>query len=263
MHTFGAGVLIGTPVTDAQGNAISLPSPVQFGILQEVDVDEEWELKELYGANQFPVDLGRGKGKVTMKAKAANINAELFNTFIFGVTLHTGYEAIYQDLTGTTLTAGSTGAGIAPAPPNSGIYLADLGVQDANAVPFTRVAAGSTPTGGQYHVTGATATAVYVFSDVDVTAAVKAFINYTYYNNTSPTAARNLSVTNLPMGYAPVFQVDFMAQMHGKTYYIRYPNCISTKLSRTFKNDDFTIPEFDISAFADSSGNISYQYLSE
>jgi hypothetical protein len=263
MHTFGAGVLIGTASTDAQGNAIALPSPVQFGILQEVSVDEEYELKELYGANQYPVDLGRGKGKVTMKAKAANINAELFNTFIFGQTVNTGYEAIFQDLTGTTLTGGSTGAGVTPAPPNSGIYLADLGVQDANQIPFTRVAAGSAPTGGQYHVTGATATAAYVFSDVDVTAAVKAFINYTYTNATSPAAARRITVQNLPMGYAPVFQIDLMAQMHGKTYYIRYPNCISTKLSRTFKNDDFTIPEFDISAFADSSGNISYQYFSE
>lgn len=263
MHTFGAGVLIGTPVTDAQGNTISLPSPVQFGILQEVSVDEEFELKELYGANQFPVDLGRGKGKVTMKAKAANINAELFNTFIFGQTLATGYQSIYQDLTGTTLTAGSTGAGIAPTPPSTGIYLTDLGVQDDNAIPFTRVAQGSTPTGGQYRTTGATAAVKYIFSDVDVAAAKKAFINYIYYNNTLPAAARRVTVQNLPMGYAPVFAVDLMAQMHGLTYYIHYPNCISTKLSRTFKNDDFTIPEFDISAFADSSGNISYQYFSE
>lgn len=263
MHTFGAGVLIGIPVTDAQGNAIAIPSPVQFGIVQEVDVDEEWELKELYGAQQFPVDLGRGKGKVTMKAKAANINAELYNTFIFGQTVTTGYKAIYQDLTGVTLTAGSTGAGVAPTPPNSGIFATDLGVQDSNQIPFTRVAQGSAPTGGQYHVTGATGTAAYVFSDQDVTAAVKAFINYTYTNATSPAAARQIQVVNLPMGYAPVFEVNFMAQMHGKTYTIRYPNCISTKLSRAFKNDDFTIPEFDISAFADASGNISYQSFSE
>jgi hypothetical protein len=262
MHTFGAGVLIGTPVTDAAGNAIAIPSPVQFGILQEVDLDEEFELKELYGANQFPVDLGRGKGKVTMKAKAANINAELFNTFIFGQTITAGYEAIYQDLTGNTLTAGSH-TGFSPTPPNSGVYLADLGVQDGNAIPFTRVASASAPTGGQYHITGVTGTAAYVFSDVDIAAAVKAFINYTYTNATSPSAAKQIQVVNLPMGYAPVFQVDLMAQMHGKTYYVRYPNCISTKLSRAFKNDDFTIPEFDISAFADSSGNISYQYFSE
>lgn len=263
MHTFGAGMLFGTPLTNSAGTAITLPSPVQFGILQEISVDEEFELKELYGANQFPVDLGRGKGKVTMKAKAANINAELFNTFIFGQTLATGYEAIYQDLTGTTLTGGSTGAGVTPVPPNSGIFLADLGVQDSNAIPFTRVAQGSAPTGGQYHITGATATAAYVFSDVDVTAAVKAFINYTYSNAANPVAARNIQVVNQPMGYAPTFSVDLMAQMHGKTYYVRYPNCISTKLSRTFKNDDFTVPEFDISAFADASGNISYQYFSE
>src|SRR5579862_9196541 len=212
MHTFGAGVLVGTPVQDASGNAISPASPVQFGILQEISCDYEWEVKELYGAAQFPVDLGRGKGKVTMKAKAANINAELFNTFMFGQTVATGYQAIYQDLTGTTLTAGSTGAGVAPSPPNGGIFLADLGVQDQNQIPFTRVAQGSTPTAGQYHVTGATATATYVFSGVDVTAAVKAFISYAYTNASSPTAARNIALVNLAMGSVPVFEVDFMAQ---------------------------------------------------
>ena len=43
----------------------------------------------------------------------------------------------------------------------------------------------------------------------------------------------------------------------------KYPNAVSNKLSRTFKNDDWAIPEFDIECFADSSGNISYLYAYE
>lgn len=262
MHTFGAGVMIGTPLTTSAGGAISNPSPVQFGILQEVTIDDEWEVKELYGANQFPVDIGRGKGKVTMKAKAANINAELFNTFVFGQTIATGYEAIYQDLTGTAI-PGTAGGGwaVTVVPPNSGVWLADLGVQASNQIPFTRVAAAATPTGGQYSLTGGTG--VYQFSMQDHTNAVTAFINYVYQNAANPTAARNVAVVNQPMGYAPTFQVDFMAQMHGNTYYISYPNCVSTKLSRTFKNDDFTVPEFDIQAFASAAGTVFTIYLSE
>ena len=59
MITFGAGVLFGTPLYDATGTAIANPSPIQFGILQDVTVDESWETKELYGDAQFPVAVGR------------------------------------------------------------------------------------------------------------------------------------------------------------------------------------------------------------
>jgi len=262
MHTFGAGVLIGTQTQDAAGNAIALGSPIQFGILQEVTFDEDFELKELYGANQFPVDVGRGKGKVMLKAKFANINAELYNAFVYGLSsINTGYATIFQDLTGTAVpgTAGATSVIVVP--PSTGIFQADLGVQDGNGIPFTRVA--SSPTGGQYNTTGATGgtSMDYQFSNQDVGRTV--FINYEYSNASLPAAAKNFALINQPMGYAPVFQVDLMAQMHGKTYYVRFPNAISTKLSRTFKNDDFTIPEMDISCFADSTGHIHYSYFSE
>src|SRR5882672_3704584 len=100
---FGAGFLFGTPLTNAQGTAIATPSPVQFGILQEVTVDEDFEMKKLYGAGQFPVAVGRGKGSVSIKAKAANFSAELYNTFFYGQTLVPGYFALYNDLTGTAI----------------------------------------------------------------------------------------------------------------------------------------------------------------
>lgn len=260
MWTFGAGVLIGTPTQDAQGNAIaaSARSPVQFGILQEVTVDEEWEEKSLYGANQFPVDVGRGKGKVMLKAKAAQINAELYNAFIYGQTLATGYAAIANDLTGTAVpgTAGATGGTVTVVPPSTGVFSTDLGVTDANGIPYTRVA--SSPTAGQYSVN---ATGTYTFSNLTNGSTV--FINYAYTNASLPAAAKSIQVVNLPMGYAPFFQVDLMAKKNGNTHYLRYPNVMASKLSRTFKNDDFTIPDFEMTAFADSSGYISYQWLSQ
>ena len=43
----------------------------------------------------------------------------------------------------------------------------------------------------------------------------------------------------------------------------RFPNCIAAKLTMNFKNEDFMIPEFDFSAFADSAGNIFYWDLDE
>lgn len=252
MFTFGAGVLIGTPLQDANGVAIVNPSPIQFGILQEVTVDESYEAKELYGANSFPVDVGRGKGKITLKAKAANISAELVNAFMYGQTLVTGFETIYNDLTGAVIPA--TPFTITPTVPASGTWAYDLGVQDSNGIPYMRVA--SSPTTGQYSVTAG----AYLFAAADTGKTV--FINYKYTAST-PASARKITVQNLPMGTAPFFQVDLAAKKNGNVYTVKFPKAMSTKIARTFKNDDYTIPEIEIVCFADQLGNISYNCYSE
>lgn len=249
MIEFGAGVLFGTPLYDASGTAIATPSPVQFGILQEVTQDEDFEMKKLYGANQFPVAIGRGKGSVKLKAKAALISAQLYNTFYYGQTLTSGYEAIYNDLTGRNATATVT-----IAPPSTGTFGYDLGVQGANGVPFTRVT--GTPTGGQYSVTTG---GVYTFSSQDAAAATKVFINYEYTNASLPASAKKLTQVNLPMGYNPSFQVDLQTTYQGKTLTVRYPNAVAGKISTLYKNDDFTIPDMEIECFADAQGNIAYR----
>lgn len=248
MYTFGAGALIGTPLQDALGNAIANPSPIQFGILQDVTLDEEWEEKSLYGANQFPVDTGRGKGKILIKAKHANINAELVNAFLYGQTLVTGFFDNYIDLTGTAIPA--TPYTITPTPPSSGVFGYDLGVQDGNGIPYTRVASG--PTTGQYTVTAG----AYLFAAADTGKTV--YINYQYTNSSSPASARKITVVNEPMGSAPFFQVDLRVSKNGKNFTVKYPKAMASKISRTFKNDDYTIPEIDIVCFADSLGNVSY-----
>lgn len=247
MITFGAGVLFGTPLYDATGTAIAVPSPVQFGILQNITVDESWETKELYGANQFPVAVGRGKGKVQLKAQAANFNAELVNTFLYGVSLTSSYQTIYNDLTG--LVVPTSPYTITPTAPSSGSVVADLGVTSAvNGVPYTRVA--SSPTGGQYSYSSG----AWTFASQDY--GKTAFINFVY--SATVAGAKKINVTNAPMGLMPIFQVDLSTQYQGKTVYIRYPNCVASSFTRSYKNDDFAIPEFTIDAFADGSGNISY-----
>jgi hypothetical protein len=253
MYNFGAGALVGIPTYDALGNAITTPTPIQFGTLQEVTVDEEWEGKPLYGALQFPVAYGRGKGKVTLKAKVALINAELWNAFSYGLTLGSTYENIYEDLTGTLIPTSPYQVVTTSVTAN---MVADLGVRDGNGVPYTRAA--SSPTSGQYSYL-ATA-AQYTFSNLDQ--AKKVFINYAY-SSTGVASAKSINVTNLPMGYSPFFECHLRTQWQGKTLYVRYPQAVSNKLSRTAKNDDWMIPEFDIECFADVNGNISYLYAYE
>ena len=241
---FGAGVLWGTPLTDATGAAIANPSPILFGALQEVSLDISFDTKTLHGSNQFPLAIGRGKGKVSGKAKAADIKGNLFNSIFFGQTIAAGIVGDDYDTTGSVIPA--TPFTITPTPPSSGTWSQDLGVRDSNGLPMTRVS--SAPTAGQYSVSAG----IYTFAAADTGKTV--FISYQY--TATSTSAKKSTVQNLPMGYAPTFRVDLFMPYQGKQLIITLNNCISTKLSLPTKLDDFTMPEFDFEAFADGSGNV-------
>lgn len=73
-YQFGPGTLAATP---------QVGSPVTFGALQDVSVDFQFTSKQLNGSKQFPLVIARGTGKITGKAKFANINAALFNDLFF------------------------------------------------------------------------------------------------------------------------------------------------------------------------------------
>lgn len=242
---FGSGILWGTPTTDAAGNAIANPTPVQFGTLQEVSLDVNFENKTLHGQNQFPVAVGRGKGKVSGKAKFAQMNGTLLNSLFFGQTMTAGIINDYYDTTGQAVPMALS---ITITPPSSGTFTTDLGVRDASGLPMTRVA--SSPASGQYAVD--TSTGEYTFNAADEDAVV--FINYQY--TAASTTARKSSIVNVPMGYAPAFRVDLMMPYAGKSMIWTLPNAISTKLTIATKLDDFMMPEFDFEGFADGAGNV-------
>lgn len=253
LYNFGAGVLWGAATQDAYGNAIAanVQTPVQFGVLQEVSVDISFDTKMLYGQNQFPVAVGRGKGKVSGKAKFAQLNGALLNNLFFGQTLTSGIYSEVYDVIGTVIP--TTPFTITPTVPNAGTWSQNLGVRDSNGVPMIRVA--SAPTTGQYSV----AAGVYTFAAADVAKIM--FIDY-QYTATSTTAKRS-TVLNVPMGYAPTFRCDLLQPFSGKTFTLTLPNCIGSKLGFATKLDDFQVPEFDFEAFADPAGNVMTYGLSE
>ena len=57
MYSFGSGVLLGTR-TD-----IDNATPVNFGLVQEVTIDEQAGVKELYGQYQRPLAIARGTAR--------------------------------------------------------------------------------------------------------------------------------------------------------------------------------------------------------
>jgi hypothetical protein len=140
-------------------------------------------------------------------------------------------------------------------------YAQDLGCQyAANGTPLKRVA---TPTvAGTYSVN--TTTGVYTFSAADAGNVI--LVNFGYSTGSAFVAnspSSQMVIQNLPMGYAPSFMVNMTVTYQGKLVTFNFPMCIASKMSMGFKNEDFAIPEFDMEAFDNGSGNVMFLSTSE
>jgi hypothetical protein len=217
---FGSGVLVGTALTDASGNALANPTPIQFGVLQEASVDFSFDIKELFGQYQFPVAVGRGKGKITGKSKFAQLNGLTINSVFFG-----------QTLTPARCRKSSTRS--APRfrrrrsrSPRRCPARAPGRSTSASSVPtaaaMTRVVSG--PATGQYSV----AAGVYTFAAADTAKVVRISYQYT----ATSTVAKKLTVNNVLMGQAPQFRADLYMPYNGKNFVLTLPANISSKLRR-------------------------------
>src|SRR5512139_47719 len=147
--TFGSGELFASLIRDASGNAITTPSPVRIAGLQEMSLDFSGDLKEFFGQNRFALAVALGKVKTGGKFKGALLNGPALNTLFFGAGLTSGtMKSLVADTTGTLIPA--TPFTITPTVPNTGTWVEDLGVVDANGLAMTRVS--SAPATGQYSV---------------------------------------------------------------------------------------------------------------
>lgn len=250
MQLFGSGVMWGTATQDASGNILATPQPVQFGALQDVSVDMSFDNKLLYGRGNFAIDVARGKGKIAIKPKFAQINGALVNNLFFGQTTTSQLVADFDDMTGTAIPATPT---ITPSPPNGGTWAADLGVRDSNGIPMTRVT--TTPATGQYSVSAG----AYTFAAADQGKTVYIAFQYT----SAIASAKRGSIQSLVMGPAPRFRVDVSIPYGPKVLTLAFLSCVSSKLTFATKQDDFSIPEMDIDAVGDTFGNVGFWSMSE
>jgi hypothetical protein len=254
MYSFGVGTIFTTPKTDAYGVVIANPSPIECGVLQDSSVDLSFDLKELYGRQQFAVDSARGKGKLNGKAKVARYNGQLINSMVFGQSMTTGVVQT-QARSVTPVMIPSAPSTVLITPPNTGTFLNNLGVTDVYAVSLTRVA--SNPTTGQYAVDEATGT--YTFATADIGKPV--FINYRY--SATVAGAKSGTVMNLDMGAVPTFELDLHTEYQGKILSLHLFSCTSSKFSFSGKQDDYNIPEFEFTARADALGRVFSWSISE
>lgn len=236
MFSFGSGVLLGAR-TDLP-NA----TPINFGLVQEVQLDLQFAAKELYGQYQFPVAIARGQGKASGKAKMAQVSGLAFNNLFFGASLAAGQLA-------TSFGEAQSVPAVTPftvSVANAASWQDDYGVvYAATGLPLAK--ATSAPAAGQYSV----AAGVYTFNAADAGKGV--LISYTY---TLAGAGQQLTLTNPLLGTTPTFQAQLYTSFQGKAVSVKLFNCVSSKLSFATKLEDFVIPELDFDIFANAAGNV-------
>ncbi len=236
MYSFGSGVLIGTR-TD-----ILNATPINFGLVQEVTIDEAATIKELYGQFQHPVAIARGTIKTTGKAKVARISGLAFASLFYGAMPIPGQLA-------TAFAESSAVPSTSPytvTPANAANLVDDAGlIYASTGLPLVKVA--SAPTAGQY----ALSAGIYTLSAADAGKAL--LLNYTY---TVATTGQKFPVTNQLTGTTPTFQAQFFTTFQGQAVSLKLNACTSSKLALQTKLEDFVIPEFDFSCFADGTGTV-------
>jgi hypothetical protein len=236
MYSFGSGVLLGARTDVANA------TPINFGLVQEVTIEETATVKELTGQFQRPVAIARGTIKTTGKAKVARISGMAFASLFYGVTPVAGQLATSFAEAGAITASSPFNFTVA----NAATFTDDEGVLFATTgLPLTRVA--SAPSPGQYSVTSG----VYTFNSADAGKAILA--SYTY---SIAGAGQKFTVTNQLLGTTPTFQAVFYTTFQGQAISVKLNNCTSNKLSFHSKLEDFNMPEFDFSCFADAAGNV-------
>ena len=248
MINFGVGKLIAVPTRFADGSAIAVPNPVILGTMQDISLDMGVELKKLYGSKRYPIAIGQGKGEINLKAKYAEINGAILGSLFFGKAPVSAIKGLEMDVPGT-IPAASTYT-VTATPPNSGTFVADLGVfMVSDGSQMVRVASG--PTAGQYSCSNL---GVYTFAATD---AGKPFLYGYEYSATSATG-QVFNLTNEVMGTSPSFSTFLKTQFDGQTMVVKLNKCVSGKLNVPLKSDDFAVYDFEAEAFADAAQQVGY-----
>lgn len=236
---FGIGALWGTR------NDVAGVGPDQFGVLQDNTIDFSFELKELYSQLQFPLDIARGKGKITGKAKIARVFGALYADLFFGSTYSTGEDNVSENEQHTIVSAAVTVT-------NASTYVSDLGVyyNAAGNNRFTYVT--GAPTAAGTYTIGSNG--IYTFFTADIGQSVA--ISYVY----TDTSGKTIELTNNFMGYTPTFMGTFYQQRNTQgasgQLTLRLNECVSNHFSLPSKIDDYAIPDFDFSAFSSGTNSI-------
>jgi len=75
-------------------------------------------------------------------------------------------------------------------------------------------------------------------------------------NATTQGTTTEITLNNMAMGESPDFALSFEANYKGLKQTWLFPRVTANKLGFGYKNEDFTIPDLDMSAYADETGKV-------
>jgi hypothetical protein len=240
---FSAGIMYGIR-TDSSGT-----SPEEFGLLQNVSIDFNREIKTLHGENQFPALCATGMATIQGRAAHGRIFGSLYADIFFGEEIATGGLVVAHNEAHTVTTGGATVA-------NAADFTDDLGVYLTTGERLTKVA--TTPAALQYSVT---AGGVYAFNTAQEAAAVK--ISYLYESTTG----KRVTINNHFMGVTPSFKLVLMnpgrTQFEAAPFSLVLNACTSGKLTFPTRIGEFALPEFEFQGYADQNDVLGYLSTTE
>ena len=217
---------------------------VQVVVLKDISVDMTYNIKELVGNLQFPIDVTKGAGKITGKMKSGVINGTLINSILSGSTIATGATiGIYNEI--HTASGASHQAVHTPFVDDCGVFNSTTGKWLENVG-----TQGSVDT-GEYTVSSGGLYTIPTDNSV--------LLSYSYASSTGHTIA----LTNQLMGTDVKFEMVLFNVYDGKYFGIRLPRVSVPKLNMVFKNEDYTEQDMDFQACADASGKVVHAYTSE
>lgn len=234
-YVFGTGQLFSTPVGGG--------APLKFGALQDVSVDFNGDIKQLFGQYQFALDVARGKTKIEWKASTGNIDAAAFNDIFFGETVTAGDQLVQvfnEEGTVPAMTAYTVTV------TNGANFFMDLGVKLTDGTPLKQVAASPGPLEYTVSVAG-----LYTFNVAQASAAV--LIDYLWEE---AAVGGSLDIGNQLMGTTPKFQLVLSQVYDGKNFTLILYSNVAEKLSLPLKQDDYLIGEISGQAFADAANRV-------
>ena len=242
-NMFSTGVLT---IRDTSGNAYPC------GTLQDVGIDFTSSVKELRGANKWPVAVATAGQKISIKASFANISGAMLQA-VFGGSTAAGMTII-GSVAKTAAASTFTVATADYSSPAGWTWGTDLGlVYAANGQPL-KYNSGTLAATGEYKNTAG----VYTVGANEATTSY--VVSHTY----AVTAGETVTGTNTAMGISSTFGAyvynsftDAAGVNRKMGFY--FPAVIASKLSIAMKNEDFTAQNLELEAMANTAGQ-TYQF---
>nr|DAP68881.1 MAG TPA: hypothetical protein [Caudoviricetes sp.] len=214
-------------------------SPLRIATMQETSFDFKGDAKKLMGENQFSVDSAVGAIDITAKAKTGQLDPEATNELFFGKTITSGAMVLEDGELGTVLAGKYTVTAGEDIEENLGVRDAITGrnLKQVKAVPAA----------GEYRVDLATGEYSFHVSQDDK----KVIIDYMRADITG----KKIVMTNELAGTTTSFRGIFAKKYRdGRKLTMICPKCTCDSTQFSFKQNDYTMPDFSFALSTDERG---------